>query len=97
MFCINTDNSDEAETKPFAWRSHFQDQAIAEMAIAARDEQDAARRIEAYVALQKHYMQNSPFVLMMQGSTTAACRPDVSNVRIGVLPSSHSYAAATKA
>ena len=67
------------------------------MAIAARDETDPAKRIQLYLDLQKHFMQNSPFIVMMQGSTTAATRPDVKGVRLGVLPSSHSYAEASKA
>lgn len=97
VFCINKDNSDNAATKPFAWRSHFQNDQIMAMAIAARDETDPAKRIQLYLDLQKHFMQNSPFIVMMQGSTTAATRPDVKGVRLGVLPSSHSYAETSKA
>lgn len=97
VFCINTDNSDGAATKPFAWRSHFQDDKIAEMAISARDEADPAKRVEKYLELQKFYMENSPFAIMMQGSVTAACRPDVTGVLLGTLPDSNSYAGTTKA
>lgn len=96
-FCINTDNSDDASTKPFAWRSHFQDEKITAMAIAARDEPDAEKRVEKYIELQKYYMENSPFVIMMQGSNTAACRPEVTGVLLGTLSDSNSYAKTTKA
>lgn len=97
VFCINADNSDNAASKPFAWRSHFKDDKIMAMAIAARDEQDPEKRIQLYVDLQKYYMENSPFVVMMQGSVTAACKPEVQGVRLGVLPSSHTYAETSKA
>ncbi|WP_347265846.1 ABC transporter substrate-binding protein [Paracoccus sp. (in: a-proteobacteria)] len=96
VFCINKDNSDNATTKPFAWRSHFQDEELMAMAIAARDEKDPATRIRMYVELQEKFMHNSPFVIMMQGSTTAAARPNVNGIRLGVLPSSHSYAWTSK-
>ncbi|MDN3713710.1 ABC transporter substrate-binding protein [Paracoccus cavernae] len=97
VFCVNTDNSDDAATKPFAWRSHFQDEKLAALSIEARDEQDPATRTEKYLALQDLYMQNSPFAIMMQTSTTAACRPNVEGVRLGALSDSHSYAGTTKA
>ncbi|AGT11275.1 ABC transporter substrate-binding protein [Paracoccus aminophilus] len=97
VFCINTDNSDDAATKPFAWRSHFQDEKAAEMAVSARDEADPAKRVEKYLELQQYFMNNSPFAIMMQGSNTAACRPNVTGVLLGTLSDSNSYAGTTKA
>ena len=95
-FCVNADNSDDAANKPFAWRSHFQDDKLAALSVEARDEQDTATRIEKYLALQDLYMHNSPFALMMQTSTTAACRPNVEGIRLGSLSDSHSYAGTSK-
>ncbi|MEI2384458.1 ABC transporter substrate-binding protein [Breoghania sp. JC706] len=97
VFCINHDNSDDATTRPFCWRSHFQDDKIAKMAEDARDEPDPETRIKKYVELQKYYMNNSPFVVMMQSSVVAAMRPNVEGVRLGTLPDSHSYAGTSKA
>lgn len=96
VFCINKDNGDNPASKPFAWRSHFKNDEFMAMAIAARDEQDPAKRIEMYLELQKAFMHNSPFVVMMQGSTTVAMQPDVQGVRLGVISSMHSYAEVSK-
>lgn len=97
VFCINTDNSADAATKPFAWRSSFKNDAFTALAIAARDEQDPQARIALYHDLQKQFMENSPFIIMMQGSVTAACLPNVEGVALGALPSSHSYVGTFKA
>jgi peptide/nickel transport system substrate-binding protein len=42
-------------------------------------------------------MANSPFAIVLQGITTAACRKDVTGVRLGTLSDTHSYAGARKA
>ncbi|MGY9047595.1 hypothetical protein P775_11880 [Puniceibacterium antarcticum] len=97
VFCINYDNSEDAATKPFAWRSSFKDDKITEMAVAARDERDPKKRIELYVELQKYYAHNSPFAIMMQKTTTAACRKNVTGVELAPLPDGNSYAETTKA
>lgn len=97
VFCINEDNSDNAMSKPFAWRSHYQNEEFMKKAIAARDEKDPATRIKLYGDLQREFMQNSPFIVMMQKFETAACRKDVTGMRLGVLSDSHSYAGIAKA
>ncbi|WP_374292916.1 ABC transporter substrate-binding protein [Paenirhodobacter enshiensis] len=97
VFCINADNSDNATTKPFAWRSSFKDDKIMAMAIAARDEKDPATRIKLFEELQRYFMDNSPFPILFQGSVTAACAPDVKGVELGVLPNDNSYQGTTKA
>ncbi|TQS70151.1 ABC transporter substrate-binding protein [Rhodobacteraceae bacterium] len=96
-FCINTDNSPDADVKSFAWRSSFKDDKIIEMAVAARDERDEAKRIEMYIALQKYFAHNSPFAIMMQKTTTAACRLNVEGVALAPLPDGNTYAETTKA
>lgn len=97
VFCNNPDNSDDAKTKPFAWRSHFQNEDFAKKSLAARDEQDPAKRVKMYEDLQREFMNNSPFIIMMQKFETAACRKDVTGMRLGVLSDSHSYAGIAKA
>lgn len=97
VFCNVTDLSDDAKTKPFAWRSSFQNADLAKKSLAARDEKDPATRIKLYEELQREFMHNSPFVVMLQTVTTAACRKDVTGMRLGVLSDGHSYAGISKA
>lgn len=97
VFCNNPDNSDDAKTKPFAWRSGYQNKDFAQKSLAARNEKDPATRIKMYEDLQREFMNNSPFVVMLQTVLTAACRKDVTGVRLGVLSDSHSYAEVAKA
>ncbi|MDP1363238.1 ABC transporter substrate-binding protein, partial [Klebsiella variicola] len=40
VFNINLDNSDNAKTKPFLWRSSWQDAEMTKKAEEARDEKD---------------------------------------------------------
>ena len=96
VFNINKDNSADAKAKPFLWRSSFQDAELTAKAEAARDEKNPEKRIELYVELQKASMEHSPFAFMFQVTTTAACRKNVSGVRLGTLSDSHSYAKAAK-
>jgi peptide/nickel transport system substrate-binding protein len=41
-------------------------------------------------------MEQSPFVIMLQTTYTAACRKGVEGVRLGTLPDSNSYETARK-
>lgn len=91
VFCINTDNSDNAKSKPFAWRSSYKDDAMAAKAIAARDEKDPAKRLALYEQLQRDFMDNSPFAVMFQTTQTAACRTSVEGFSLGVLSEGNSY------
>ena len=97
VFCNNPDNSEDSKTKPFAWRSSYQNEDFAKKSIAARDEKDPATRIKMYEDLQREFMNNSPFIVMLQTVSTAACRKDVTGMRLGVLSDSHSYAGIAKA
>lgn len=97
VFCNVTDLSDDAKTKPFAWRSNYQNADFAKKSLAARDEKDPATRVKLYEDLQREFMNNSPFVVMLQTVMTAACRKDVTGMRLGVLSDSHSYAGIAKA
>ncbi|CDN48121.1 ABC transporter substrate-binding protein [Neorhizobium galegae] len=97
VFCINKDNSENAKNKPFAWRSSFKDDALAAKAEAARDEKDPAKRIALYEALQRDFMENSPFAVMFQTTRTAACRVGVEGFRLGVLSEGNNYLETKKA
>ncbi|TPW27883.1 ABC transporter substrate-binding protein [Martelella alba] len=96
VFCINEDNADDAKDRPFIWRSHFQNADFAARAKAARDEKDPAKRLELYEALQKDYMDNSPFAFMFQKTDTAVCRTGIDGFRLQVFSSSNSYEETTK-
>lgn len=97
VFCINPDNADDAKSRPFLWRSSWQDAEMAKKAETARDEQDPQKRVALYAELQKAHMDHSPFALMLQTTTTAACRKNATGMRLGVLSDSHSYAGIAKA
>jgi ABC-type dipeptide transport system, periplasmic component len=96
-FCVNTDNGDDARNRTLAWRSSWQDKQMSERSVEALKERDPAKRIALYEKLQRDHMANSPFAIMMQAVTTAACRKNVSGVRLGTLSDTHSYAGASKA
>ncbi|PWJ86182.1 peptide/nickel transport system substrate-binding protein [Pseudaminobacter salicylatoxidans] len=97
VFCNNPDNSDNAKNKPFAWRSSYQNEEFMKKAVAARDERDPATRIKLYQELQREFMHNSPFTIMLQKTEIAACRKDVTGMHLGTLSDSHSYARIAKA
>jgi peptide/nickel transport system substrate-binding protein len=96
-FCVNTDNGEEARNRTLAWRSSWQDKQMTDRSIEALKESDPTKRIALYEKLQRDHMANSPFAIMLQGITTAACRKDVTGVRLGTLSDTHSYAGARKA
>ena len=52
VFTINKDNSDDAKSKPFLWRSRYKNDDFAAKAEAARDEKDPAKRKEFYDEFQ---------------------------------------------
>lgn len=97
VFCINKDNSDDAKSKPFAWRSHYKNDDFAAKAEAARDEKDPAKRIELYEALQREFMENSPFIFLFQTQKNAVCSTKVTGFRLGVLSEGNSYSETIKA
>jgi peptide/nickel transport system substrate-binding protein len=44
-----------------------------------------------YEAMQRDSMQRAPFVFMLQTVNTAACRKEVTGVRLGTLADANSY------
>lgn len=96
-FCVNEDNADDARNRGFSWRSAWRDEDMTKRALDALKETDSAKRIALYEQLQRDNMMKSPFAIMLQSITTAACRKNVSGVRLGVLTDGHSYSGASKA
>ena len=96
-YIINKDNSEDAASKPFVWRSSFQDEELIAMAEDARDEKDPEVRIQKYLDLQRKFVHASPFAIMFQKNATVAMRVNVDGVILAPLPNNNSYEEVTKA
>lgn len=95
-FARNPDNSDDAASKPLAWRNAW---AIPEMTLkadAAILEADAAKRAQMYIDLQTEHQQTSPFVIMFQEIEVLARRKNVEGFIVGPSFNDNSFKAVTK-
>jgi peptide/nickel transport system substrate-binding protein len=90
-FCVNTDNGPDARNRTLAWRNSWQDADLTARAQAALQEADTVKRLAMYEAMQRDSMQRAPFVFMLQTVNTAACRKEVTGVRLGTLADANSY------
>jgi peptide/nickel transport system substrate-binding protein len=79
-FAYNVDNSDEAGSKPLAWRNSWDIPEMSAETMAAVMERDPAKRAELYMALQKESMDTSPFVILFQEIEVIASRNTVSGM-----------------
>lgn len=95
-FARNPDNSDDAASKPLAWRNAWEIPEMTAKADAAVLEADADKRAEMYIELQKEHQATSPFVIMFQEIEVMARRKDVNGFVIGPSFSDNSYAGVTK-
>ncbi|HEX6093665.1 MAG TPA: ABC transporter substrate-binding protein, partial [Dongiaceae bacterium] len=77
-FARNPDNSDEAKSKPLAWRNAWDIPDITAETDAAVRERDADKRKEMYLGLQKKLQDDSPFIIMFQSTEQVAKRNNVS-------------------
>ncbi|MEX2009050.1 MAG: ABC transporter substrate-binding protein [Dongiaceae bacterium] len=82
-FARNPDNSDEAQSKPLAWRNSWDIPEMTKKADAAVLERDPAKRATMYDELQREHMANSPFVIMFQKTEVAAVRKNVEGFILG--------------
>jgi peptide/nickel transport system substrate-binding protein len=82
-FARNPDNSDDAKSKPLAWRNAWDIPEMTKQADDAVLERDAAKRAEMYLAIQKEHQMTSPFVIMFQEIEVAALRKNVNGYVIG--------------
>jgi len=71
-FARNPDNSDNAKSKPLAWRNAWDIPEITKKADAAARERDPEKRKEMYLDLQLMLQQDSPFVIMFQSTEQVA-------------------------
>lgn len=78
-FANNGDNSDEAKSKPLAWRNTWADEAVNKMTAAAVRERDSAKREQMYKDLQKKVLDEGPYAIMFQSTSQRADRANVKN------------------
>jgi len=90
-FAKNLDNSDNAKSKPVAWRNAFAPKDMTKATLAALVEKNPAKRAAMYVALQKEHQQKAPFAFIMQEQEVAAVRASVKGYVIGPAFDDNSY------
>ncbi|WP_406853760.1 ABC transporter substrate-binding protein [Alsobacter sp. KACC 23698] len=82
-FARNPDNSDDAKSKPLAWRNAWAIPELTKKADAAALERDTEKRKGMYEEMQAEFRQTSPFVLIYQMNEVAGYRANVENLKIG--------------
>ncbi len=82
-FARNTDNTDNPQTKPLAWRNSWLIPEISKMTEAAVEERDTAKREQMYKDLQQKLLDDSPFIIMFQEVKQTAERADVQGFLVG--------------
>lgn len=95
-FARNPDNSDDATSKPLAWRNAWDIPEMTAKADAAVLESDAGKRAEMYVELQKEHQAVSPFVIMFQEIEVLGIRSNVNGFIVGPSFNDNSFRAVTK-
>jgi peptide/nickel transport system substrate-binding protein len=76
-FARNPDNSDDAKSKPLAWRNSWDIPEITAMTDAAVREKDTDKRKQMYIDIQKAVQADGPFVIMFQPTKQVASRKNV--------------------
>ena len=95
-FARNPDNSDNAKSKPLAWRNAWYIPEMTKKADAAVKERDPKKREQMYLEIQREHQQTSPFVIMFQDIEVAAERSNVQNFILGPSFDSNFYRFVTK-
>lgn len=95
-FSMNPDNGDNARNRTLAWRASWDIPALTERTVAAVKEQDPAKRVAMYEALQRDHQQQSPFVIMLQEIQNAVTSSKVSGFVVGVMSDQTGFGRTTK-
>ncbi|QJC82877.1 ABC transporter substrate-binding protein [Cereibacter sphaeroides] len=95
-FAQNPDNSDDAASKPLAWRNAWEIPELTAKADAAVLERDTEKRAQMYRDMQEEVLKTSPFVIMFQESEVVAMRKNVEGYIIGPSFNDNSFRAVTK-
>ena len=91
VFAANSDNSDDARSKPLAWRNAWQDKEMTKLAGSLVKERDAEERAEGYRQLIRMHWERAPFVMMYQQNMVAAYSTRVKDFRLGPSADSTKY------
>ena len=95
-FARNPDNSDDAKSKPLAWRNAWDIPEMTKQADAAVMERDPAKRVKMYQDMQREHQKTSPFVVMFQETEVAVLRKGVKGFILGPSFDNNYYAKVTK-
>ena len=95
-FARNPDNSDDAKSKPLAWRNAWDIPEMTKKADAAVLEKDTQKRADMYLELQREHQQVSPFVIMFQQIEILGERANVEGFVLGPSFDSNFYQYTTK-
>ncbi len=95
-FARNPDNADDAKSKPLAWRNAWDIPEMTKKADAAVLENDAKKRAEMYLELQREHQEVSPFVIMFQDIEILGKRTNVDGFILGPSFDSNFYYNTTK-
>lgn len=90
-FAKNLDNSDDAKSKPVAWRNAYAPEQMTKDTLAALVERDTDKRAAMYLAIQKEHQQTAPFAFVMQEQEVAGVRADIDGFVLGPSFDSNSY------
>jgi len=95
-FARNPDNSDNAKSKPLAWRNAWEIPELTKETDAAARERDPEKRKQMYLELQKKVQEDSPFVIMFQNTEQVAHHKNVKGFVSGPTFDTVYYRLATK-
>ena len=95
-FARNTDNSDDAKSKPLAWRNAWDIPEMTKKADAAVLERDSEKRAKMYLELQAEHQQVSPFVIMFQDIEILSKRANLNGFILGPSFDSNFFSQVTK-
>ena len=95
-FARNPNNADDAKSKPLAWRNAWDIPEMTKKADAAVLENDAKKRADMYIELQREHQQVSPFVIMFQDIEILGKRANVDGFILGPSFDSNFYYNTTK-
>jgi peptide/nickel transport system substrate-binding protein len=95
-FAFNPDNSDDATSKPLAWRNAWDIPELTKETDAAMLERDAKKRADMYVDEQKKVLDTGPFVIYAQEIEVLGARKDVKGIVIGPSFNDNNFAHVTK-
>ncbi len=82
-FAKNLDNSDDAKSKPVAWRNAYEPKQMTQDTLAALLEPDSNKRANMYLAIQKAHQKSAPFAFIMQEQEVAGIRENVDGYVLG--------------